>query len=73
MDEELESFVVTTPEIYFGEVAGRLTTIGAWLDACQNNDGVLELKTRIPTEQVQGFREWLEVATNGNGSFCEGV
>ena len=71
MEGRVKQYVVTTPEEYFGEVAGKLTVIGAALDAVENEKGLLTIHASAQEEIVTGFKEWLLEVTCGKGNFSE--
>ena len=73
MEDFDKQYVVTTPEEHFGEVAGKLTAIGARLEAAENINGVVTIQASAHQGNVSGFKEWLLEVTGGKGSFSENV
>jgi len=71
MEGRDKQYVVTTPEEYFGEVAGKLTVLGAKLVAVENKSGMLTIQASAQKKDVHGFNEWLVEITAGKGSFIE--
>lgn len=75
MTSNLKLCSIRVSETYFGKVAGKLTTIGAWLGdesenkKLKNENGIMSISARIPKENIREFEKWLKETTQGESQF----
>lgn len=67
MTEELETYVLSIPEGCMGEVCGELCTRGGSILGMENDEGVCEVRARMPRSAMTGFEDWLARVTSNRG------
>lgn len=68
MKELEERIQITFPEIFAGEVMGKLTADGALLENAENQDGIFLLTASHDKEKIAEFLEWFNKITEGRGT-----
>ena len=67
--KKLKQFLIKIPEENIGEVLGKLNHLGAWLsdDSSEALEGLISVKVKIPSENIENFSEWFDKKCNGKG------
>ncbi len=67
MKNEPQQYVVTIPEEFAGEVMGKLSVIGATLENCDKENGLLAINATSMKNVMENFKYWLSETTSGQG------
>jgi translation elongation factor EF-G len=67
MNDDRVACFVTVPEWWLGITAGKLNRRRALLEDRSDSGTSQIIRTRIPREELEGFREWLAKSTEGTG------
>lgn len=67
MKNEPQQYAVTIPEEFAGEVMGKLSVIGATLENCNKESGLLTINATAMKNVMEDFKYWLSKVTSGQG------
>ena len=68
MSERLASIQVITPLFCIGDVIGKLSSVGAWVDAPSIHGDSGTVLARLPKSAIANFERWLAETSKGRGS-----
>ena len=68
MEEHTQRYSLSFPEVYLGEVMGKLNVMGVLLENdFTNTDGVMSFNADIPIRELFSFIEWFRNITKETG------
>ena len=68
MKEHTQRYSLSFPEVYLGEVMGKLNVMGILPENdFANTDGIMSFHTDIPVNELFSFIEWFRVTTKETG------
>ena len=60
-------YMVQTPELYAGEVMGKLTVLGTTVSNVETRDGIWSITVESERDILNEFKPWLQIITNNSG------
>ena len=71
MNDDTITYCLELSEIIMGEVAGKLTVVGAWIEGMENDNGTVKIEAKIPKNNIKQFKEWFSDVSDGKGVMNE--
>ena len=58
---DVQQIVIYVPTVHVGEVAGKITALGAWIDCLESMESVAQFRlvARVPIEHHADLIDWL--------------
>lgn len=65
--DSIYKYLVHTPELYAGEVMGKLTALGTTVLNVETEDGIWSITIYSECDILDEFKPWLQKITNNSG------